>query len=89
MTTAPDLSRAWSRCAGRVDDRNQVGLAEKGGAIAGDGGAGVGIGLVRCPGRFARAGFDGDGDALGHQRFQALRQQGDTGLARSGFLENA
>ena len=46
------------RCTGRVDHRNQIGLAENGGAVAGDRGAGGRIGFVGRSGRFACAGFD-------------------------------
>ena len=75
--------------AGRVDDRDQIRLSEDGGAVAGDGGTGSSIGFVRCTGRFSCAGFNDNGDAPGHERFQTLGKQSDTGLAGSGFFKNA
>ena len=62
------------RCAGRVDDGDQVGFAKNQRAVASHRGAGGGIGLVGCTGRFAGSRFHDDGDALGDERFEALRK---------------
>ena len=77
------------RCAGRVDYGNQVGLTEDGGPITGNRRSCGRIGLIRCSGRFACAGFNPDRDALGQERFEVFRQQSDASFAGSGFLENA
>ncbi len=58
-------------------------------AVRGNGRTGCGVGLVRCAGRHARAGFNGDSNPLCEKRLKALGKESDTCLSRSGFLEDA
>ena len=73
---------------GRVDHRQNVGGGEKGGAVAGQRGPSLRVGLVGYAGRQARAGFNGNLKALGDQVLDGIGKQGNTGLSYGCFLHN-
>ena len=75
--------------AGHVDDGENVGVREDPAPVVGEGGSGFGVGLVVGSGGFACSGFDGDGEALSGEGFEAFREERDAGLAGCGLFEDA
>ena len=88
-TTTPGLSAGLVGGGRRADDGEDVGVGEDPAAVGSEGGSGFGVGLVGGSGSFAGTGFDGDGEALGDERLEVFRQQGDTRFAGCGLFEDA